>query len=31
MDNLNFNLKDLKLSKEDSGDITELLVKKKKY
>ena len=31
MDNLNFNLKDLKLSKEDSGDITELLAKKKKY
>ena len=29
MDNL--NLKDLKLSKEDSRDIIELLAKKKKY
>ena len=29
MDNLNLNLKDLKLSKEDSRDITELLVKKR--
>ena len=29
MDNLNLNLKDLKLSKEDSRDIIELLVKKR--
>ena len=29
MDNLNFNLKDLKLSKEDSRDIIELLAKKR--
>ena len=29
MDNLNLNLKDLKLSKEDSRDITELLAKKR--
>ena len=30
MDNLNLNLKDLKLSKEDSRDIIELLAKKRK-
>ena len=29
MDNLNLNLKDLKLSKEDSRDIIELLAKKR--
>ena len=29
MDNLNLNLKELKLSKADSRDITELLAKKK--
>ena len=29
MDNLNLNLKDFKLSKEDSRDIIELLAKKK--
>ena len=31
MDNLNLNFKDLKLSKEDSRDIIELLAKRKKY
>ena len=29
MDNLNLNLKDLKLSKEDSRNIIELLAKKR--